>query len=57
MTHTVQTPHRFAHYHLAITPVNGMALPSQRETDKWTGSLLIRCIHRRHTPKASVSLN
>jgi hypothetical protein len=38
MTHTAQTPHRFAHYHLAITSVNGMALPSQRETDKWTGA-------------------
>jgi len=48
---TAQAPHRRAYRNIPVPPINGMPLPSKREPDKRAGSLLIRRMHRRDTPK------
>ena len=51
MSNTAQAPHRRTYRNIPIPPIDGMPLPGKREPDKWAGSLLIRRIHWRGTPK------
>jgi hypothetical protein len=51
MTNATQAPHRLTYQHMAISPVNGMPLPSKREPDKRAGSLIISITHGRRYPQ------
>jgi len=51
MDSAAQAPHWLAYRDIPVPPINGMPPPSKREPNKRAGSLLIRRIHRRGTPK------
>jgi hypothetical protein len=46
MNSPAQTPHQLTDWYMAITPINGMTLPSQWEPNKRIGDLLTCHIHR-----------
>ncbi|MGH8526700.1 MAG: hypothetical protein ACREXY_21565 [Gammaproteobacteria bacterium] len=48
MDNAAQTPHRQTQGDMAITPVNGMPLPSKGEPGKRAGSLLVCWPYERH---------